>query len=366
MLIFGIILLFKSKSSINKKNPSEISIAVLPFKNYSGNPDLDPFCDGITDEVISRLAKIKSLSKVTSFTSVLRYKKLEKGILEIANELGVNNILEGNFQKSGDKIKINLRLTHGPSGIHFWSHAYLVDWQSKDIFTIQAEVAELVAKQLDADISQEELIDIRKNSTNNPQAYEYYLRGEYKKTGLSLNNVLESIKYLEKAIELDSLFIEPYISIYGSYIVLGGWHGNLSKEKADSLGLPYFEKAFRLDPDNIKLLSGLANSNYYKWNFKFADSLYKVLRKRGFKYAYDQHINLMFGRNDLVIKNARKLFREDPYKTIGSHMTCAYAYYYKGQIDSTLYMIREGLTNSSISRSVLRPFWKFIHRNGRL
>jgi tetratricopeptide (TPR) repeat protein len=87
----------------------------------------------------------------------------------------------------------------------------------------------------------------------------------------------------------------------------------------------------------------LANSNYYKWNFKFADSLYKVLRKRGFKYVYDQHLNLMFGRNDLVIKNARKLFREDQYNTMGSHMTCAYAYYYKGQIDSTLYMIREGL-----------------------
>lgn len=343
VLLFGIITFFKSESNSNTYNPSEISIAVLPFKNYSGNPDMDAFCDGMTDEVISRLAKIKSLSKVTSLTSVLRYKKSDKSMPEIAKELGVNNILEGNFQKSGDKIKINLQLIHGPSDHHFWSQEYYVDWQSKDIFTIQAEVAELVAKQLDADISQEELVDIRKSKTYNPEAYDYYLRGKYKKSDLSLNNVLGSIRYFEKAIELDSLFVDPYISLWGSYIVLGSWHGNMSKKKADSLGLPYFEKALQLDPDNIKLLHGLANSNYYKWNFKFADSLYKVLRKRGFKYVYDQHLNLMFGRNNLVIKNAKKLFKEDEYNTMASHMTCAYAYYSEGQIDSTLYMIREGL-----------------------
>ena len=75
LLLFGIITFIKSKSASNTNNPSEISIAVLPFKNYSGNPDMDPFCNGLTDEVISRLAKIKSLSKVTSLTSVLRYKK---------------------------------------------------------------------------------------------------------------------------------------------------------------------------------------------------------------------------------------------------------------------------------------------------
>ena len=337
-----------------KTNTVENSIAVLPFKNISGNPDNEAFCDGMTNAIISRLSKIKGIKKVISQTSMMNYKDNKKAMTLIADELDVHYILESSFQKAGNDIKINIQLIDGPLDKLYWSEEYVGKYDS--IFNIQAHVAEMVAKQLDADITEEEQKNLQQAMTTNTEAYDYYLKGEYKKTGLSLNSVLESIRFFEKAIELDSLFVEPYISLWGNYIVLGTWHGNMSREKADSLGAPYLKKALQLDPDNLQLLHGLANTNYYKWNFKFADSLYKVLRKRGLKYVYDEHLNLMHGRYDLVIKNDKKMFKEDPYKTMGSYMTCAYAYYYKGQIDSTLYMIKEGLRISPFQEAYYDHF----------
>ena len=113
------------------------SIAVLPFKNWSGDPYLEPFCDGMTDAVISRLSKIRSLGKVISRTSVMKYKGTDKSATEIAKELGVTHILEGSFQKSGNQVKINLQLIDGKSDNHLWSDKYSGEWNN-DIFKIQA------------------------------------------------------------------------------------------------------------------------------------------------------------------------------------------------------------------------------------
>ncbi|UCD59867.1 MAG: hypothetical protein JSV59_08195, partial [Flavobacteriaceae bacterium] len=132
------------------------SIAVLPFKNYSGDPAMDPFCDGMTDEVISRLTRIKSFTKVSSRTSTFQYKDSDKSIPEIAGELRVTHILEGSFQKSGDKIKVNLQLIDGQLDEHLWADEYIGHWAGNDIFKIQAEVAENIVRHMDVEISDSE------------------------------------------------------------------------------------------------------------------------------------------------------------------------------------------------------------------
>lgn len=133
---------------------SENSIAVLPFKNMSGSPDNEAFCDGMTAAIISRLSKIKEIDKVISLTSMMNYKNNEKTATEIAKELKVHYILESGFQKSGNDIKINLQLIDGKSDKLFWSQEYNGSYDS--IFKVQAQVAEMVARKLDANITAEE------------------------------------------------------------------------------------------------------------------------------------------------------------------------------------------------------------------
>ncbi|MGB5499614.1 MAG: hypothetical protein WBM77_11860, partial [Maribacter sp.] len=143
----------------------EKSIAIIPFKNWSGDPELEYVSDGMTDAVISRLTKIQSIDRVIPFTSMIKYKETDKSIPEIAKELGVTNILQGNFQLSGDHLKINVQLIDGLSDKHFWSDEYSGVWEIKEIFKIQAEVAENVAKNINAEIKEEEFEAIRTVST---------------------------------------------------------------------------------------------------------------------------------------------------------------------------------------------------------
>ena len=110
------------------------SIAVMPLKNWTGNPDLEYVSDGMTDAVISGLNKISSIDKVTPFSSVVNYKETDKTSEEIATELGVANLLQGNLQISGNQIKINLQLIDGLSNNHLWSEEYMKEWKSDEIF----------------------------------------------------------------------------------------------------------------------------------------------------------------------------------------------------------------------------------------
>jgi len=237
----------------------------------SGSPDNEAFCDGMTTAIISRLSKIKGINKVISLTSMMNYKDNTKTMQEIADELKVRYILESGFQKSGNDIKINLQLIDGKSDKLFWSQEYKGTYDS--IFKVQAHVAEMVAKKLDANITVEEQIDIQQAMTKNMEAYDSFLQGVYISSNYSVKNYIASRKYFEKAIALDSSFAEAYVRLGYTYSMLGTWFGNLNKTKADSLAAPYFKKALQLDPNNLELLYRRAEKELFNWNFKVADSM---------------------------------------------------------------------------------------------
>jgi len=183
----------------------EKSIAVLPFENLSRDPDNAYFADGIQDEILTRLAKIADL-KVISRTSTQHYKSAPENLPEIARQLGVAHILEGSVQKSGDAVRVNVQLIKAANDSHLWADTY--DRRLTDIFSVESEVAKAIAEQLRAHLTGREEQEIAAKPTNNPEAYDAYLRGlAYSlKTVNTPANALGAQKYLREAVRLDPKF----------------------------------------------------------------------------------------------------------------------------------------------------------------
>ncbi len=181
---------------------NEKSIAVLPFENLSEDKSNAYFADGIQDEILTRLSKIADL-KVISRTSTQRYKKTHQKPSEIAKQLGVANLLEGSVQKTNDQVRVNVQLIRAASDSHLWADTF--DRRLIDIFSVESEVAKVIADKLRAKLTGQEEEVIAARPTNNPQAYDAYLRGlAYTfKTGNSPANTLGAQKYLKEAVRLD-------------------------------------------------------------------------------------------------------------------------------------------------------------------
>src|SRR6476659_334800 len=184
---------------------NEKSIAVLPFENLSEDKSNAYFADGIQDEILTRLSKIGDL-KVISRTSTQRYKKTSQNLSEIANQLGVANLLEGSVQKTNDQVRINVQLIRAADDSHLWAETF--DRKLTDIFSVESEVANAIADQLRAHLSHREEQLIAARPTDNPEAYDAYLRGlAYTlKTGPSPADALGAQKYLREAVRLDPKF----------------------------------------------------------------------------------------------------------------------------------------------------------------
>ena len=184
----------------------EKSIAVLPFENLSSEKENAYFADGIQDEILGRLSKISDL-KVISRTSTQHYKTAPENLREIAKELGVAHILEGSVQKNDDEVRVNVQLIKAANDSHLWAETF--DRKLTDIFSVESEVAKTIADQLRAKLTGREAEIISAKPTNNPQAYDAYLRGlayTLKTGGITPAKSLGAQKYLRDATRLDPKF----------------------------------------------------------------------------------------------------------------------------------------------------------------
>jgi TolB-like protein/class 3 adenylate cyclase/Tfp pilus assembly protein PilF len=183
----------------------EKSIAVLPFENLSDDKQNAYFADGVQDEILTLLSKIADL-KVISRTSTQHYKSAPENLREIARELGVAHIVEGSVQKSGDTVRVNVQLIKAVNDYHVWADTF--DRKLTDIFSVESEVAKTIADQLQAKLTGREAEAIAAKPTNNPEAYDAYLRGlAYNlRTANSSANSLGAQKYLRQAVKLDPKF----------------------------------------------------------------------------------------------------------------------------------------------------------------
>jgi TolB-like protein/Tfp pilus assembly protein PilF len=200
----GITMFSRSRVGSTLSAP-EKSIAVLPFENRSEDKANAYFADGIQDEILTRLSKIADL-KVISRTSTQQYKSVPENLAEIARQLGVAHILEGSVQKIGSAVRVNVQLIKAANDSHLWAESF--DRKLTDIFSVESEVAKAIADQLRAKLTGREEQVIAAKPTDNPEAYDAYLRGlAYSlKTQNTTANSLGAQKYLKEAVRLDPKF----------------------------------------------------------------------------------------------------------------------------------------------------------------
>jgi TolB-like protein len=203
-LLIGAALLFRRSGSAGVSAP-EKSVAVLPFANLSRDPDNAYFADGVQDEILTRLSRIADLN-VTSRTSTQHYKSAPENLSEIGRQLGVAHILEGTVQKSADSVRVNVQLIKAANDSHVWAEIY--DRKLTDIFSVESDIAKAITTQLQTHLTGQEEQVIAAKPTDNPEAYDAYLRGlAYTlKAVNSPGNALGAQKYLREAVRLDPQF----------------------------------------------------------------------------------------------------------------------------------------------------------------
>jgi TolB-like protein/class 3 adenylate cyclase/Tfp pilus assembly protein PilF len=203
-LVIGAGLLLRRPSSTAVSAP-EKSVAVLPFENLSEDKANAYFADGIQDEILTRLSKIADL-KVISRTSTQHYKSAPDNLPQIAKQLGVANILEGSVQKSNDAVRVNVQLIKAATDAHLWADTF--DRKLTDIFSVESEIAKSIAEQLRAKLTGQEEKAVTDKPTNNPEAYDGYLRGlaYMLKSANTPANILGAQKYFREAVRLDPKF----------------------------------------------------------------------------------------------------------------------------------------------------------------
>jgi TolB-like protein len=219
------------------------SIAVLPFDNLSRDPDNAYFCEGVQDEILTRLAKVADL-KVISRTSTQHFKSTPDNLPQIAKQLGVAHILEGSVQKASDQVRVNVQLINALTDAHLWADTY--DRKLTDIFAVESEIAKNIAETLQARLSGSEKSSIAKTPTVNPEAYELYLKGRFfseKRTGADLR---KSIGYYDQAIVKDPNYPLAYVGLADSYMLLSPY-GAISPKESIPPAKAALKKALELD-----------------------------------------------------------------------------------------------------------------------
>jgi serine/threonine protein kinase/Tfp pilus assembly protein PilF len=257
-------------------SPTERSIAVLPFENLSSDKENAYFAEGIQDEILTRLSKITDL-KVISRTSTQHYKSAPENLPEIAKQLGVAHILEGSVQKSGDAVRVNVQLIKAATDSHLWSETF--DRKMTDIFSVESEVSKAIADQLRAKLTGQEQEVLAAKPTDNPQAYDAYLRGlAYTlKTAFTPANSLAAQKHVKEAVQLDPNFALAWALL--SYVDASGYltqslqPTSALREEAREAA----DTALRLQPNLGEAL--LAKGFYYYACLKDYDTASKYLEQ---------------------------------------------------------------------------------------
>jgi TolB-like protein/AraC-like DNA-binding protein len=314
--------------------PTDKSIAILPFKNLSPDQRNEYFCEGIVEAIRTRLSQVGDL-RVISRTSVEQYRESSKSASDIARELGVGAMLEGSIQLDNNQVRIDVRLVNGATEALVWASRY--DRELKDVFAIQNEIAQQVANELNAKLSPEEKTKLSRNDTDNPKAYDLYLKAKYEYRTYTNKGAHNSIDLLTEAIRLDSNYARAYAFLANSYIGLAAiWGAELSAREALQKGKPLIDKALSLDPalDEAHMLLGFYKL-YYDWDFSGAEVEYKLGIVNDHPDAlavYIDYLNFM-SRHAEAMKYAEYLNEKDPYYP---NSRIILSYFYNGRLDEAL------------------------------
>src|SRR5579862_252284 len=299
--------------------PAVRSLAVLPLKNLSGDVSQDYFTDGMTEGLIMRLGQISAL-RVISSRSAMLYKGVERPLAEIARELDVQAVVEGSVLRSGDQVRISTQLIRVPADEQMWSQSYEGDL--RDALALQSKVAQAIAEQIRATLSNRQREALRQVRPVSPSAYEAYLKGRYFWNKRTADGLLKAIDYFSRAIQTDPTYAEAYSGLADSYALAGDWlYGVLSPNDAFRQARAAATRALALDDTLGEAHTSLAFSlDLYAWDWAAADKEYQRAIELNPGYAtahhwYGWHL-LVMGRTSEGIFEMRRAESLDPLSLI--------------------------------------------------
>ncbi len=297
------------------------SIAVLPFKNLSGDTEQEYFSDGITNDIITDLSKFRELLVIASNT-VFTYKGKPVKVKEVSQDLGVRYVLEGSVQKLSKKVRINAQLIDATTGHHLWAERY--DRKLKDLFAVQDEIVQTIVTTLAIRVDVAERARAMRKDTDSLEAYDFALRGEeFLLRGTRSANI-KAKKMFKKAINLDSDYALAYAGLGWSYYreALLGW--TEFPKQAMEKALAFGQKALSIEESDAGTYALLGSSH------------------------------LRLGKYDLAISELQKAIYLNPNHAL-SHLQLGTVMLYSGRTDEAIQLFKTGLRYHPYARP--RPYW---------
>ncbi len=311
------------------------SVAVLPLENLSHDPEQEYFADGMTEELIMSLGKIGALH-VTSRTSVMRYKKTNKSLPQVARELNVEGIVEGTVQRSGDRVRITAQLIHAPTDHHLWVESY--DRELKDVLAVQDEVARAIASEIKITVTPQEQMSLAAVRPVNPGAYEAYLKGRYYWNKRTADGLKKASDYFEQAIKQQPDYGIAYSGLADCNSGLS-WHGFVSPTEALPRAKAAALKAVEIDPKSGEAHSSLALALSHQRDWATAETEFKRALELSPRYAnahhwYGDYLSVM-GRQEQALAEAKRAFQLDPLSPM-INMWLGLRYYHARRYDEAI------------------------------
>jgi TolB-like protein/Flp pilus assembly protein TadD len=314
--------------------PSPIrSLAVLPLENLSHDPEQEYFAEGLTEALITTLAKIGEL-RVVSRTSIMLYKGVRKPLREIARELEVDAIIEGTVLRAGDRVRITAQLIDAAKEAHLWAESYERDL--RDVLTLQSEVAQAVAREVRVKLTPQEQAYIAHVRRVDPVAYEAYLRGRYHWNGRP--GVRKSIEYFKQAIAKDPTYAAAYAGLADCLSALSAW-GVVPANEGCMKAKVLAEKALKLDPSLGEAHTSLALSAMYDFDFLTAEREFERSLELNPRYATGHHLFGFYlgamGRYEEAYTELQRAIRLDPLLGL-TNAFLGYIYLYARRYDQAI------------------------------
>lgn len=296
------------------------SIVVLPFESQGPGDEYGGFlAAGIQDGLLTKLSQIGSL-KVISRTSAERYRDSSKSAKQIGSELGVRALVEGAVQRSGDDIRVNVQLIDATTDEHIWADIYDRRLTASNIFDLQTEIVETIARRLDAQLTPRDPDDTYRTPTQNLAAYTEYLRGVKQTDIESVESMYAAIEHFEAAAELDPNFALAYVGLADAYLGLGAYFfGGLTIDESIALAEPPLMRALELDTDLVEAQASLGLLRQLQGDIDAAEQSYKraIALRPNYPRVFRLYgrLRLRQGRADDAIDLLENAFTLDPYST---------------------------------------------------
>jgi len=296
---------------------SPVSIVLLPLKNINPDSEQEWFTEGMTDALITDLARIKDL-RIISRSSAMKYKDSEKSSVEIAAELGVSYIVEGSVHKAGNLVNIKVRLINAARDEYTWAQGYERNFE--DILSLQGDVARAIAKQIEVNLTTNEETYLSQKRAVNPEAYEAYLKGNFYLYKLTRRALETALQYFELSAKLDPDYALAYTGIALANCVPAQM-GYLSMEKSYANAQPALAKALQIDDTlpEVYYLKGILAA-WYEWKWDIAtSSLEKAIHlnpNMPEARAYYSHVLFILNRPEEAMPQIQRALELDPFNPL--------------------------------------------------